>query len=81
MLFEKNIFVKTHSGVKSKFSELYIKTQLVPDKYGYYLSQLMMKRQNADYDLISCFTEEEIQEMIGWTEEFLTFVKENIEKL
>ena len=40
-----------------------------------------MKRQNADYDLISSFTEEEIQEMIVWTEEFLTFVKENIEKL
>ena len=81
LLFEKNIFVKTHSGVKSKFSELYIKTQLIPDKYGYYLSQLMTKRQTADYDLISSFSEEEVQEMINWTEEFLSFVKENIEKL
>ena len=26
LLFKKDIFVKTHNGVKSKFSELYIKT-------------------------------------------------------
>ena len=81
LLFEKNIFVKSHSGIKSKFSELFIKTQLIPDKYGYYLSQLMTKRQNADYDLVSSFTIEEVQEMIIWTEEFLDFVKENINKL
>ena len=54
---------------------------MIPDKYGYYLSQLMTKRQTADYDIVSNFSEEEVQEMIVWTEEFLTFVKENIEKL
>jgi len=41
----------------------------------------MNNRQDADDDLESDFTKEEVQEMITWTEEFLTFVKENIDKL
>lgn len=41
----------------------------------------MTKRQNADYDLGSDFTKEEVQEMIDWTQEFLGYIKQNIEKL
>jgi uncharacterized protein (UPF0332 family) len=81
LLFKKDIFVKTHNGVKSKFSELYIKTGIIPEIYGKHLAKLMDYRQEADYDLESSFSEEEVQEMIAWTEEFLAFVKENIEKL
>jgi uncharacterized protein (UPF0332 family) len=67
--------------VKSKFSELYIKTDIIPEIYGKHLAQLMDYRQEADYDLESDFSEEEVKEMITWTEDFLAFVKENIEKL
>jgi uncharacterized protein (UPF0332 family) len=81
LLFKKDIFVKTHNGVKSKFSELYIKTDIIPEIYGKRLAKLMDYRQNADYDLENDFTKEEVQEMINWTEEFLAFVKENIDKL
>ena len=81
LLFKKDIFVKTHNGVKSKFSELYIKTDIIPEIYGKRLAKLMDYRQEADYDLESSFSEEEVQEMINWTEEFLNFVKENIDKL
>jgi uncharacterized protein (UPF0332 family) len=80
LLFKKDIFVKTHNGVKSKFSELYIKTEIIPEIYGKHLAKLMDYRQEADYDLESNFSEEEVQEMIAWTEEFLAFVKDNIEK-
>jgi uncharacterized protein (UPF0332 family) len=81
LLFKKDIFVKTHNGVKSKFSELYIKTEIIPEIYGKHLAKLMDYRQEADYDLESNFSEEEVQEMIAWTEEFLAFVKKNIDKL
>ena len=67
--------------MKSKFSELYIKTGIIPEIYGKHLAKLMDYRQEADYDLESSFSEEEVQEMITWTEEFLAFVKENIDKL
>ena len=81
LLFKKDIFVKTHNGVKSKFSELYIKTGIIPEIYGKHLAKLMDYRQEADYDLESSFSEEEVQQMTAWTEDFLAFVKENIEKL
>ncbi|MCU0469448.1 MAG: HEPN domain-containing protein [Arcicella sp.] len=80
LLFKRDIFVKSHNGVKTKFSELFIKTGVVPEKYGRNPSELMNDRQDADYDLESDFTKEEVQEMIDWTEEFLGFVKDNIEK-
>jgi hypothetical protein len=35
----------------------------------------------ADYEAINDSTKEEVKEMITWTEDFLAFVKENIEKL
>ena len=81
LLFKEDIFVKTHNGVKSKFSELYIKTGIIPEIYGKHLAKLMDYRQEADYDLESSFSEEEVQQMTAWTEDFLAFVKENIEKL
>lgn len=81
LISKQDVFVKTHTGVKSKFSELYIKTGLIPEIHGKTLSKLMDYRQDANYDLEPNFTEEKVQEMIVWTEEFLNFVKENIEKL
>lgn len=81
LISKKEIFVKTHKGVKSKFSELYIKTGIIPEIYGKTLSKLMDYRQDADYDLEPDFKVEEVQEMITWTEDFLSFVKENIDKL
>ena len=80
LLFKKDIFVKTHNGVKSKFSELYIKTGIIPEIYGKNLAKLMDYRQEADYDLESDFTKDQVQEMIDWTQEFLDYIKQNIEK-
>lgn len=81
LLFKRDIFIKTHNGVKTKFSELFIKTGIIPEKYGKNLSELMSDRQDADYDLESKFTNEQVQEMIDWTEDFLEYIKQNIERL
>jgi uncharacterized protein (UPF0332 family) len=81
LLSQKDIFVKSHSGTQAKFAETYIKTGIIPEKYGKYLGRLEDKRTLADYEAINDFTKEEVQEMITWTEDFLAFVKENTEKL
>ena len=81
LLSQKDIFVKSHTGTQTKLAEIYIKTGIIPEKYGKYLGRLEDKRTLADYEAINDFTKEEVQEMINWTEDFLTFVKENIEKL
>ena len=41
----KDIFTKTHSGVQSKFSEMFIATEIIPKKYGQYLVKLFKERQ------------------------------------
>ena len=81
LLLEKDIFVKSHSGTQSKFAEHFIKTGIIPEKYGKYLGRLEDKRVLADYEVGTNFTKEEVQEMIDWTQEFLDYIKQNIEKL
>jgi uncharacterized protein (UPF0332 family) len=81
ILSQKDVFVKSHTGTQTKFAEVYIKTGIIPEKYGKYLGTLEDKRTLADYEAICDFTKEEVQEMIDWTEEFLEFIKHNVEKL
>ena len=81
LLLEKDIFVKSHSGTQSKFAEYFIKTGIIPEKYGKYLGRLEDKRVLADYEFGTNFTKAEVQEMIDWTQEFLDYIKQNIEKL
>ena len=80
LLLEKDIFVKSHSGTQSKFAEHFIKTRIIPEKYGKYLGRLEDKRVLADYEVGTNFTKAEVQEMIDWTQEFLDYIKQNIEK-
>jgi uncharacterized protein (UPF0332 family) len=81
VFLSKDIFAKTHSGVQSKFSEMFIATNLIPIKYGQYLSKLFKERQIADYELNGEFTEEDIDEYINMVEDFMQFMKENYSKL
>jgi uncharacterized protein (UPF0332 family) len=81
LLSHKDIYVKSHTGTQSKFAETFIKTGLIPEKYGKYLGKLEDKRQLADYESTNDFTKEDVQEMITWTEDFLEYIKQNIERL
>lgn len=81
LLLSKDIFTKTHSGVQSKFSEMFIATEIIPKKYGQYLAKLFKERQIADYELHGDFTEEDIDEYISMVEEFMKFMRENYEKI
>lgn len=81
LFLSKDIFTETHSGVQSKFAELFIVTNLIPKKYGQYLAKLFRERQIADYELNGEFTEEDIDEYISMAEDFMEFMRENHSKL
>jgi uncharacterized protein (UPF0332 family) len=81
LLFKKDVYDETYHGIRGKFRELYFDTNLIPSKYLIIWSELTNNRYEADYEVKCNFTKEEVQEMITWTEEFLAFVKENIDKL
>lgn len=50
LLLDKDVFVKTHSGLKSKFHELYIKPGILPNELGKIFENASSMRQEADYD-------------------------------
>ena len=81
LFLSKDIFTKTHSGVQSKFSEMFIATEIIPKKYGQYLAKLFKERQIADYELHGDFTEEDINEYILMVEDFMEFMKQNNAKI
>jgi uncharacterized protein (UPF0332 family) len=81
LFLSKDIFTKTHTGVQSKFSEMFIATDLIPKKYGQYLAKLFKERQIADYELHGDFSQEDIDEYIAMVEDFMEFMKENYSKL
>ncbi|MEM9848447.1 MAG: HEPN domain-containing protein [Bacteroidota bacterium] len=62
MLFLEGINVKTHAGNHRKFSETFIKTDLVLKKYGRMLNELYELRQATDYDAFSFAEREDAEE-------------------
>ena len=80
-LFKKDVFDETYHGIRNHFRQLYFDTNLIPSKYLIIWTELTNNRYKADYEIKCNFTKEEVQEMMTWTEEFLAFVKKNIDKL
>ncbi|MEP0712329.1 HEPN domain-containing protein [Algoriphagus sp.] len=60
LILSKNLDSHTHNGVKSKFSELFVKTGIVDKEYGKIYSQLFTWRQKGDYDDLFDFDKETV---------------------
>jgi uncharacterized protein (UPF0332 family) len=60
LLLANDIKPTTHNGVKSNFSEHFIKTGKMPLELGKLYSQLFSWRQKGDYDDLFDFTEEKV---------------------
>ncbi len=73
-----DIFVKSHSGVKSKFHELIIKQNKVDSKSGKLFNQLFDNRHDADYQDFVVFTKENVDDLIQRTKDFITELKQLI---
>ncbi len=50
----------THNGVKSVFSEQFIKNEILPKEFGKLYSQLFTWRQKGDYDDLYDFDKEKV---------------------
>ena len=75
LLLKGSFKTTTHNGVKSKFSEQFIKTGLFPAELGRIYSQLFTWRQKGDYADLFDFTEEKVtpyfepvENLIEWVE-------------
>jgi uncharacterized protein (UPF0332 family) len=76
LLASDDIHTKTHSGINNEFNRVFIKTQIIPQKFGKYLHFLFSQRQTADYDPLQEIAKEDIDKALLMVEEFINYIKE-----
>ena len=70
LLFLDGINAKSHNGLKSKFLQLYVKTNLIDINYGKLYSRLIDWRQESDYSVYVDFEESDVFPIISKVEKF-----------
>ena len=60
LLLKSDIKATTHNGIKSNFSEYFIKTGIITKDHGKIFSQLFNWRQKGDYDDLFDFEKEKV---------------------
>ncbi len=81
LLYTQNVYSKTHSGIRSKFSELFIKTTIFPIEMSDSIALLFDYRQEADYDLDEDIAHEEALNLITKATESYLLAKQYFQKL
>lgn len=81
LLLARGVFTKTHSGLYSEFSKVFIKTAIIPKEFSDALAFLFDQRQTADYDLEENIDDEDIDKAIEMVKKFIEFIKENHSKI
>lgn len=74
LLLNSDLNATTHNGVKSLFSEQYIKTGIIPKDLGKIYSQLFTWRQKGDYDDLFDFDQEKVLPYFNPTQKLIKAV-------
>jgi uncharacterized protein (UPF0332 family) len=75
LLFTENITTKTHKGAQQKFSEVFIKTGIVPLATAKCVSAAFNLRQFGDYDLEATISDSEATDLFKEVSEFYDFTE------
>jgi uncharacterized protein (UPF0332 family) len=81
LLQTQDTFAKTHQGIRSKFSELFIKTGVFPTSASDTITILFDYRQEADYDVGAEITINEAQTILERAGSFLTMATDYFQQL
>jgi uncharacterized protein (UPF0332 family) len=81
LLISQNASAKTHQGVRAKFSELFIKTKLLPERMATHIRSAFELRQEADYDLDAEISPDVINELVSNTKDVYRSVSTYLESL
>ena len=81
LLLSKGVLPKTHKGIRTKFSELFIKSGILPDYITDYTKTAFDLRQKADYDFEADVPLETATDVIGNTKEFYQLSLNYLESL
>ena len=78
LLFQEGINAKSHDGLKTKFLQLYVKTNLIDIEFGKLYSRLTDWRQESDYSVFVDFGGNDVLPLIDKVEKFNTILTELI---
>jgi len=78
LLFQEGINAKSHDGLKTKFFQLYVKTNLIDIEFGKLYSRLIDWRQESDYSVYVDFGGDDVLPLIDKVEKFNTILTELI---
>ena len=81
LLAKMNARTSTHSGAKSEFYRLFIKTGKIDRKYGELYTDLFSKRQEGDYEDFLNFTSEDVIPLVPRVEEFIEMIVNKIREI
>lgn len=80
LLLVKELFSVKHGGVMAMFNGHFVKTGLIETRMGKLYGRLFEFRQKADYGDFVKFDEQDIQQWLNDTREFLTVLDGLIDK-
>ena len=78
LLLNENHKTTTHNGVKSIFSEQFIKNNIISQEFGKKYSQLFTWRQKGDYADLFDFTEEKVLPYYDFVKKFIIQIEKII---
>ena len=70
----------THNGVKSEFSEHFIKNEVIPKEFGKLYSQLFTWRQKGDYDDLYDFDKDKVLPYFEPVKRLIEIIEDKISK-
>jgi uncharacterized protein (UPF0332 family) len=80
LLVSNDVYTQTHSGMRTQFSKVFIKTGKLDKKYGNLLTQLYDWRQKGDYENLYDFTEETVNQLFEPVKEMIETIEVEINK-
>lgn len=80
LLLKNGFKAFTHNGVKSIFSENFIKTGIIRKELGQTYSKLFTWRQKGDYDDLFDFTEDKVMPYFAPAKELISVIEQEINK-
>lgn len=81
LLLTRNISSSKHSGMRSLFNKEFIKTGIIPEKYGDFYNKMFEFRQRGDYEDFVEFNEKQVKNWLEMAEVFVNEVEKTMEKL
>jgi len=75
LLLTKNIKVKSHKGLISKFGEIFVTTNLFPKEYGKLLKRAYDLRITGDYEFINSIEKIDAEKLLKDGKEFVEKIK------